>query len=111
MMGFYHRAFSQPAFDYIRIDCSLYQIIYRTDFLCLFLKDTDKLFPDNLPLLLWIFHTGQLCIKPLLCIYSYKIQIVCSIRAEDFLYFIPFVFPKQTMVHKDTCELPSDCFC
>ena len=68
-----HGRFSKAGLNNIRIDGSLYQEVNCTDFLCLFLKYTDKLLTDDFSLLLRICLTGQLIIETLLSIDTDKV--------------------------------------
>ena len=74
MMRFdYGRFSAKSAFYNVRINCSLCQEVNGSDFLCFFLKDTDKFFTDNFSFLLRLCNSCKLVIITLLCIYSYKV--------------------------------------
>ena len=58
MVGFDHRRLTaKTTLHYIRVNGSLYQEVNGTDFLRLFLKDTDKFLANDLSLMLWLLNT------------------------------------------------------
>ena len=59
-MGLNHRTLAESGFDHVCVDRALAEEIDRADFLCLALKDANKLLADNLPLLLGLFDSLQL---------------------------------------------------
>ena len=60
MVGLNHRALTEAGFDHVCVDGALAEEIDRADFLCLALKDANKLLADNLPLLLGLFDSLKL---------------------------------------------------
>ena len=103
MMGFDHCGFSaKTTFYHIRIDGSLCEEINRTNFLCLFFKNTDKFFTDNFTFCLRLGDSGQFLIISLLCVDTDKIQIKLTIRSEYIFNLITFIFTKKTVIHKYT---------
>ena len=60
MVGLNHSALAEAGFDHVGVDCTLAEEIDRADFLCLALKDANKLLADNLPLLLGLFDSLKL---------------------------------------------------
>ncbi len=77
MMGFDHgRLPAKTALHHIRINSSLYQKVYGADLLRLFLEYTDKLFSDNLALLLRLRHPRQPIIESLLSIHPDEIKVI-----------------------------------
>ena len=60
MVGLNYRALAEAGFDHVCVDRALAEEIDRADFLCLALKDANKLLADNLPLLLGLFDSLKL---------------------------------------------------
>ena len=57
MMGFDDGGFSADAALYnVRVDGSLYQEVYSTNFLCFFFEDADELFTDDFTFSLRLFY-------------------------------------------------------
>ena len=79
VMGFDYSALAKTTLDHIRINGTLYQEIYFTDLLGLFLEDTDKLFTNDLSLSFRLFHTGKLAVETLLCIHTDKVQVIRAV--------------------------------
>ena len=107
-MGFDRCALIKTGFYHVRINCSLYQIVYGTNFLCFFFKYTNELFTDDLTLSLRIGHACQFIIKTLLYIHTDEIQIIRSVRSKYGFYLVTFVFTKKTMINEYTGELLSN---
>ena len=58
VMRLNHCALSKAGFHHVGVNGSLGKEVHCSDFICLTLKDTDKLLADNLSLLLRFFHPG-----------------------------------------------------
>ena len=58
VVGLNHCSLTKAGFHHVCVNGSLGKEVHCPDFICLTLKDTDKLLSDNLSLLLRIFHPG-----------------------------------------------------
>ena len=109
MVGLNHCGFSaETALNYIRVNGSLCQEIHSTDFLRLFLKNTDEFLTDNLTLCFRLGHACQLLIVTLLGVDTDKVQVKLAVRSEDLFYLIALIFTKETVIHKYTGQLLTD---
>ena len=102
---------AQAAFHHIRVDCSLYQKIHCSDFFRFLFKYADELFADDLSFLLRFLHARQLVIKTLPRVYTHKVQIVRSLRAEHRAHFLTFIFSHEAVIHEHTGKLLAHSFC
>ncbi|CCZ84372.1 putative uncharacterized protein [Ruminococcus sp. CAG:254] len=94
------------AFDDIRINRTLYEIVHLSDFLCFPFKCTNKFFANDFPLPFWVRYTMQLFHENILCIDPYKMDVpVCKCCFD----FIAFILPQESMVNKDTSQLVANC--
>ena len=108
MMGLDHSGLAQAAFDNVWINGTLYQEVYSTNLLGLFLKYPDKLLADNLTLLLRLGYPLQLLIETLLGIDTDKVQIIWAFWAKYSLNLIPLILAKESMVNKYAGQLLAD---
>ena len=105
MVGLDYSRFTQTTFDNIWINSALYQEVYGTNLLGFFLKYANKLFTDNLTLLLWLFYTLQLFIESILHINPDKIQIIRAFWAKYSLNLISLILTEKAMIYKYAGEL------
>ena len=105
-----HSRLSKTGFNHIRVYGPLYEIIHGTDLFCLIFKNTDKLFTNDLALLLRLLSPLQFLIETLLGIDTDKVQIIRTIGAKDSLHLIAFILAKKTVIHKYAGQLFSNRF-
>ena len=80
MMRLNDRRLPETALNHVRIDRSLYEEVYRADFMRRFFKHADKFRADDLALLLGLRNTFELFIEPLLRIDA---DINDSVKEDD----------------------------
>ena len=86
----------------------MHEEIHGTDFLCLFLEDTDKFLTDDFTFLLRLGDTGKFLIITFLGVDTDKVQLVVAIGTEDLFHFVSFILPQQAVIHKHTGQLVAD---
>ena len=110
MVGLDNSGFSKTGLNYIRVNRTLYEVIYFANLLCFFLKYADELFADDLTLALRIGYTCQLVVETLLCIDTDEVQLVRTVRTKYCLYLVTLVFTKQTVIDEYAGQLVADRF-
>ena len=109
MVGFDDGGFSaQATLHYIRVDGALCQEVHGSDFLGLFLEDTDEFLSDDFPLVLRLGDTGKFLIIALLCVDTDKVQIKLAVGTKYCLNLISLVLAEKAVIHENTGELLSD---
>ena len=108
MVAFDGAGISGTAFDHIRINGTLHKNVNISQLPGFFLKDTNEFFSNDLTFLLRFRNVFQFFQKAVLCIDTNQIHV--KLPTENTFYPVAFLFPKQTMIHKDTGQTISDCF-
>ena len=88
VVGLDNSGFSKTGLNHIRVNRTLYEVIYFANLLCFFLKYADELFADDLTLALRIGYTCQLVVETLLCIDTDEVQLVRTVRTKYCLYLV-----------------------
>ena len=109
VVGLDDRTLAKTALDHIRVDGTLHQEVYGADLLCLFLKNANKLFADNLTFLFGFSDTCKLLIEALLGIDADKVKVIGTIGAKDRFYLIAFVLAEKAVIYEDTSKLLAHC--
>ena len=92
----------------IRTDRSLRRTVDYAEILCLRLKHTDKLLPDDLTLSFGSGHAAERLMKPFVQIYADELQFKSAALAKPRLDFVALVLSRQTVIDEHTDELFSD---
>ena len=96
----FYRSIAKTAFDDIRVNCALYEIINSADFLCFLLKHAYKFFTYYFALCFRVSHVLESCQKSVLTVYADKINV--KLLCKYLLDLVAFVFSHKTVVNKNT---------
>ena len=108
VMGLDGGGFAEAGLNDIRVNGSLNKIVNFADLLGFFLEDADKLFADDVALLLRVGDAGQLIIESLAGIHADKVQLIGAFRSENGGYLVCLVLPEQAVIHEYTGQLVTD---
>ena len=104
------RRLPETALNHVRIDRSLYEEVYRADFMRRFFKHADKFRADDLALLLGLRNTFELFIEPLLRIDADEVDVISTGAAEHCLHFVTLILAQKPVIDKDAGQIFADGF-
>ena len=97
------RSLERDAFNDVRVQSTLGQILDRTQFSRFLFKDMDKFPADDLPLFFRIRHTFQTIQEMFRTIH--QVQINAVITLKHLHHFSGFPFSQKTIVHQNTRQI------
>ena len=101
---------AKTAFNNVRINCSLRQIVNSADFLSFFFKNTDEFFADNFTFAFRSAYAFQLAIEAFTSIYADEVAVKLTAFTEYRANFLTFIFAQQAMINEHAGQLFADGF-
>ena len=108
MMAFNRSGSFSAAFNDIRIDCALYEVVDFAEFISFSFKYADEFFTDDFAFAFRVGNAGEFAEEAVFSVNADEVHV--ELFAEYLFNLVAFVFAQETVVNEYAGELFADSF-